>query len=104
VLDHLGPEELKAACANIAGSLLSLRWAAGPQWVDRAFSVCGGLGMGFFVAPFAMEEMHAVSPNGMVAAGFLFGLVGANLLSKFALYARGLDIGSILAAIRGGKP
>lgn len=69
-----------------AGSLLSIHSAPGDTWRAKLLSFSGGMCLGFFGVPLALEFAHVESKFAYSGFGFLAGYVGMNLLAKFGAW------------------
>lgn len=68
--------------AGALGSMMSLRWVPGANWLSRAFAFGTGFGLAIYCSPWAVELMQIKSAYGPPAFGFLAGLLGMNITAK----------------------
>ncbi len=87
-----------------AGSLLSLRWAPGDSWKEKALSFGCGMGVACWVIPLLIEYFHLESKWAPGACYFVGGLVGMNLIAKFMQFMKETDWLGIVDFFRKGKP
>lgn len=101
--DNMTPWISTPQVAGVLGSIISLRWAPGRRWVDRAFSVACGLGVAFYGAPWLAQHLEVSSNAGLALFGFLGGLLGMNLIIKGRGIMDKLDWKAILLPLVSGK-
>lgn len=86
--------------AGTLGAILSLRWAPGTTWWERLTTFGSGIGMAFFIGPYLMERLEVKSANGLMAAGFMLGILGAHLIAKCVAGARKLDLQKLIEMLQ----
>jgi hypothetical protein len=88
------------AVAAVIGSLLSLRWMpVGSTWANKLTSLMAGVGLAFWVIPWAVEGAGIESTKAIGAFSFLGGFLGLLVLSRLWDYVSTTPVGEMLTAL-----
>jgi hypothetical protein len=85
------PPEILKAIPGTVGSLVALRWVAGPP-LQRMAAVLGGVGGAYYGTPYLAGMMG--TDHGLT--GFLIGLFGMAIAAKVFEAITAFDLGSML--------
>lgn len=93
------------AVAAVIGSLLSLKWMpVGSTWMNKLSSLMAGVGLAFWVIPWAVEGAGIESTKAIGAFSFLGGFLGLLVLSRLWGYVSTTPVGEMLTALFKRKP
>lgn len=93
------------AAAAVIGSMLSLKWMpVGSTWKNKLASLTAGLGLAFWVIPWAVEGAGIESTKAIGAFSFLGGFLGLLVLSRLWDYVATTPVGEMLTALFRKKP
>ena len=75
------------------GSFVSLRWAPGSTWPERALNLLGGIGTAVYVAPAVFSYLYPQgSPAMRDAALFVTGMLGLSLVDALVKGIKDADL------------
>jgi CBS-domain-containing membrane protein len=82
------------------GSIVSLKFAPGATWLERAFNVlCGVLMAGFLAV--ALAEFFSLTSEAMRGAiAFLIGVFGMNLVATVVVWIREMKLSDVVPWFR----
>jgi hypothetical protein len=81
------------------GAIVSLKYAPGDKWFDRAQNVFGGSVCAGYGTPFLVEWMGWTSPHITVFAGFVIGLVSMTLVAEILQAVKGVKWSDLLVTL-----
>jgi len=88
------------AAAAVIGSLLSLKWMpVGSTWMNKLSSLMAGIGLAFWVIPWAVEGAGIGSTKAIGAFSFLGGFLGLLVLSRLWDYVSTTPFGDMLTSL-----
>jgi hypothetical protein len=82
--------------AGMLGSIVSLKWAPGTRWTERAFNAFCGSAMAGFMAPAVAQYLKLDSPQMQGATAFAAGLFGLNLAATGFRWLATLQLSDLL--------
>jgi hypothetical protein len=102
--ENVTPILSSPTAAGVFGSLLSLKWAPGANWIERVFSFLCGIACVLYLAPAIIGSMTIQSPWMPGLFNFLTGLLGMNLIAKAVDFVKNADWSTIWGAFLRGRP
>jgi len=82
--------------AGLVGALISLRFAPGLTWAERAVNVVSGTAIASYVGPSAADVLMLHSDNAKMGVAFMLGFLGISLAGSVLQAVREIKLAEIL--------